>query len=421
VSESTIFPGQDERDGQPGQADQSERDGQSAADARSRRDTTGWPTGLRRRAGLSSRIQTTEQPNIVEDRARLEAASLEPFVGVTIPGGPVPGLFDTPRRVDVSLVHQAGSAYLSALAPDEQRRGLFPVDDPSRRQWANPAVNLLRHGLLLEELDATTRDRALDIVRASLSERGFSAVIDCIRLNRTIGEIRGEVDELNELLYWFSLYGTPASDDPWGWQLDGHHVNVNCTVVDGRLVTTPTFLGAEPVAAFDGRYKGTWALQSEQDKGADLYASLTAAQRSRATLAAELPDEVFTGAGRDNYELDYEGLEFSRLSREQLALAAELIGVYVGREMPASAEARMAEVREHFAQTYFAWIGDPDPNGVFYYRVHSPVIIIEFEHARGIMFDNDHHARNHIHTVVRTPNGNDYGRDYLRQHHERFH
>ena len=58
--------------------------------------------------------------------------------------------------------------------------------------------------------------------------------------------------------------------------------------------------------------------------------------------------------------------------------------------------------------------------GEFYYRVHSPVILVEFDHQRGIALANDEPSRDDIHTVVRTPNGNDYGRDLLRQHHERF-
>jgi hypothetical protein len=81
----------------------------------------------------------------------------------------------------------------------------------------------------------------------------------------------------------------------------------------------------------------------------------------------------------------------------------------------------MREVLAHDSSTYFGWIGDATPGGVFYYRVHSPVILIEFEHQAGVMFDNDVPTRNHVHTVVRTPNGNDYGIDLLRQHHERHH
>jgi hypothetical protein len=52
----------------------------------------------------------------------------------------------------------------------------------------------------------------------------------------------------------------------------------------------------------------------------------------------------------------------------------------------------------------------------FYYRILSPVILIEFDHVSGIVYDNDTPSRDHIHTVVRTPNGNDYGKDLLRQH-----
>jgi hypothetical protein len=59
-------------------------------------------------------------------------------------------------------------------------------------------------------------------------------------------------------------------------------------------------------------------------------------------------------------------------------------------------------------------------DSVFYYRIHSPVILIEFDHQRGVALDNDQPSRNHIHTVVRTPNGNDYGKDLLRQHHAQF-
>jgi len=44
------------------------------------------------------------------------------------------------------------------------------------------------------------------------------------------------------------------------------------------------------------------------------------------------------------------------------------------------------------------------------------VILVEFDHQSGIIYDNDTPSRDHIHTVVRTPNGNDYGKDLLRQH-----
>jgi hypothetical protein len=80
----------------------------------------------------------------------------------------------------------------------------------------------------------------------------------------------------------------------------------------------------------------------------------------------------------------------------------------------------MDEVSAHLRDTYFAWIGDETPDGVYYYRVHSPVILIEFDHQVPIALPGPKAPnRQHIHTVVRTPNGNDYGKDLLRQHYDR--
>ena len=80
----------------------------------------------------------------------------------------------------------------------------------------------------------------------------------------------------------------------------------------------------------------------------------------------------------------------------------------------------MDAVGEHLDSTYFAWIGGSDPDAVFYYRIHSPVVLIEFDHQNpvGTLQKNTPGTptRDHIHTVIRTPNGNDYGQDLLRQH-----
>jgi len=161
-------------------------------------------------------------------------------------------------------------------------------------------------------------------------------------------------------------------------------------------------------------------FRTEEQQGLDLVRALTPEQRRRAILATELPGEVFTAAFRDNVELTYEGIRYGELSSAQQKLLLDLLDTYVGRIRPGHAGLRLAEVRRHLADTCFAWMGGVDEDNAFYYRLHSPVVLIEFDHQRGIVFDNDGPSRHHIHTVVRTPNGNDYGRDLLRQHHARF-
>jgi hypothetical protein len=84
------------------------------------------------------------------------------------------------------------------------------------------------------------------------------------------------------------------------------------------------------------------------------------------------------------------------------------------------AEIRMSEVAARLDETYFAWIGGHTDDSVYYYRIHSPVLLIEFDHQTpiGLRHYNEPGVpyRGHIHTTVRTPNGNDYGKDLLRQH-----
>jgi hypothetical protein len=46
--------------------------------------------------------------------------------------------------------------------------------------------------------------------------------------------------------------------------------------------------------------------------------------------------------------------------------------------------------------------------------------MIELDHHPGVAFDNWVPSRHHVHTVVRTPNGGDYGTDLLGLHHDRF-
>jgi hypothetical protein len=279
----------------------------------------------------------------------------------------------------------------------------------------------MRHGMPLDELTPGQRDLALAVLRASLSPMGFEVARDVMRLNDVIRVITGRDEEYGEWLYWLSIMGTPSADGPWGWQIDGHHLIVNCFVLGDQVVMTPMFMGSEPVSADAGPHAGTRVFRAEEEGGLTLMRALTPAQQGKAVLGQQLPTEVFTAAFRDNFELRYEGVRFDELSMTQQGLLLRLIDTYVQRIRPGHARVRTEELTRHLGETHFAWIGGFAAHSVFYYRIHSPVILIEFDHQRGIAFDNDEPSRNHIHTVVRTPNGNDYGRDLLRQHHERHH
>ncbi len=81
----------------------------------------------------------------------------------------------------------------------------------------------------------------------------------------------------------------------------------------------------------------------------------------------------------------------------------------------------MMDVDRHLDETWFSWYGATDGSQPFYFRIHSPVILAELDHHAGVWLTNRLPARFHVHTILRLPNGNDYGRAYLAQWRERGH
>ena len=125
------------------------------------------------------------------------------------------------------------------------------------------------------------------------------------------------------------------------------------------------------------------------------------------------------GAHQDNRVVPYEGLPCDRLSARQKRDLLDLVECYVEPLPAGPLKARIDEVECHLPDTHFCWIGGTGEASTFYYRIQSPVVFIEFDHHSGVFLTNPDPARFHIHTIVRTPNGNDYGIDLLRQHYAR--
>jgi hypothetical protein len=122
------------------------------------------------------------------------------------------------------------------------------------------------------------------------------------------------------------------------------------------------------------------------------------------------------GAFQDNRIVPFEGVEVGALGRAQKRALMSLAELFVDNLPDGPAEGRMRELERYLDQTHLAWIGPANDIDPFYFRIHSPVVLIEFDHHSGIFLANKEPERFHIHAIVRTPNGGDYGADLLRQH-----
>lgn len=350
-------------------------------------------------------------------------ALAQPYTGIRVPTGMVPGLFPI-RATGVSTkpIVDAAAGFLASLTLAQRLRTQFAVDDPEWRHWSNVDNGIYaRQGVSLRDMTAAQRRAANGILRASLSARGLANSAAIMKTDQTLREINRDSLSYGEDLYFFTIMGTPSSTEPWGWQIDGHHLVINYFVLGDQVVMTPMFMGGEPAVTTTGKYKGNRILQEEQDRGIGFYRTLSPMQSEQATLTREKrANDIKLQADRDNAVLAYEGVSASALSTTQQSALLDLVALYVGNMREDQARVKMADVRAHVAETHFAWVGGATDSSVFYYRIHSPVVLIEFDHQRPVgtrtINDPSKPTRAHIHVMVRTPNGNDYGKDLLAQH-----
>ena len=175
----------------------------------------------------------------------------------------------------------SAGAFLKTLNATQRAKTLFAVDHPEWRKWANQH-SYFRAGVSFEEMSPAQREAALAMLGASLSAKGLKLSRDIMRLNETLGELNGNnFVEYGERKYWISMMGEPSATEPWGWQLDGHHLNVNYFVLRDQVVMTPAFWGSEPAVATSGKYAGTAILQDEQAKGLAMVRALTRSSERR--------------------------------------------------------------------------------------------------------------------------------------------
>lgn len=353
----------------------------------------------------------------------------EPFVGITSDGTVAEGLYALPDAAVESGAATSASgaarAFLGLLTPGELDAVTYELDAPQWRAWSNPEFMVYRVGLRMEVLTEDKVHAIHEVLRASLSPGGYDRVREAMRLNGYLGELVDLPLVMNEHSYWFSVFGEPDAVAPWGWQLFGHHVAVNFVSVGGRHVIAPVFIGGEP-ALSDGSHPPLF--ETREKLALELAASLTDKQRAAAVVYASVLDPAMpegrlhpaderhvAGAFRDNRVIPYEGIPVRELDERQRGLVREIVGDSLGLLVEGQRDLALAEYDAHLDDTWFSWYGATDGSQPLYFRIQSPVIITEFDDHAGVWLNNRLPARFHVHTTLRHPNGNDYGRALIAQ------
>jgi len=351
-------------------------------------------------------MQVWRSPRLV-----LAAASLLACLGIV-------------HGADKSPGEMASSAttFLAGLSAEQRRQAAFPFEGPERLHWHFiPTEMFPRKGLPIAAMSPSQRQLAHGLLRAGLSQRGYLTATAIMDLETLLGALEaaegssgipgrpGELLVRNPEGYFFSVFGTPSPRGAWGWRVEGHHVSLNFTVVNGAFVAaTPSFFGSNPAQVREGPKKGLRILAAEEDSARALLAALDASQRAKAITAAAAPDDIQTMSAPKVDPLSPAGIAARELTPIQRELLLKVIDAYGSAMAPDVAADRMAKITKAGVEKIaFAWAGETERGRRHYYRVQGPTFLIEY--------DNTQNDANHIHSVWRDFEG-DFGRDLLREH-----
>lgn len=359
--------------------------------------------------------------------AKLDSENVnKTYEGITTSNGKENGLFPIKSTgVTTKPIKLAGEQFLKSLTKAQLTKTQYDIDSKEWQEWANVDNGLYsRQGISIKEMSQQQRKLAFQFMQKALSAKGLKLSKDIMKTDQTLRELNNGDPRYDEQLYFFTVMGKPSMTQPWGWQIDGHHLVINYFILGDQVVMTPTFMGGEPIITTSGKYKGNVLFQDEQNIGLKFMQSLSAEQQKQATLSQDKGrNNIAAEAFSDNKTVNYQGLQGIQMTKPQKEQLLVLANQYISNMEEGHAKVEMEDIRKHLDSTWFAWIGKRDKDAVFYYRIHSPVILIEFDHQGpvGIPGQGREATRNHIHTMVRTPNGNDYGKDLLKEHLEKYH
>ena len=317
-------------------------------------------------------------------------------------------------RTGTAVAHDvagAATAWLDSLDPAQRTLASKPFDDAKRTDWhfiPKPA----RKGVQLRDMTEPQQAAALALLRSVLSQVGYDKSVAIMELDEILRVLEGSRAKniRDPKRYFFTIFGTPSDNSPWAISFEGHHLSLNFTVRDGRIVdSTPQFMGANPAVVKTQLpnlpVAGHRVLEAEESVAFELVNSLDEVQRAKAVISPEPPKEI-RGAGEPQPSGEPAvGITWGDLSASQQAVLERLVDVYC-ESMPEEVVAERLQLIEAAAGGWsavkFSWAGSLKPGIGHSSRVEGPTFVVELCNVQP---DAEGNPANHIHCMWRDCTG----------------
>ncbi|MFN8348989.1 MAG: DUF3500 domain-containing protein [Spirosomataceae bacterium] len=313
----------------------------------------------------------------------------------------------------------AAETFLATLTPEQKTIANLSFDSEWRYDWNYTPRQ--RKGLPLKQMNEAQRKTAMSLVRVVLSDKGMEKTEAIIGLEYVLRQVekRPENDTYRDPEnYAFAVFGTPDAKQPWAWSMEGHHLSLHFTLVDGKVEFLPSFFGSNPGIVLPGFIQeGKQVLKEEADAAFKLLNSFDEQQLTKVLISEKAPADMLTTNKRRVDLEKREGLALRDMKPAQQEMFKGLINTYLNRYHVTLKDQELNRIsKADLNEISFVWMGNREPTigpgKGHYYRIHGPTFLIEY--------DNTQNNGNHVHSVVRDLT-NDWGEDLLKMHYEASH
>lgn len=289
----------------------------------------------------------------------------------------------------------AASRVIGSLNKAQIEKATFDFDSPERLNWH--FIPRERKGLSIKEMSGGQRALAFGLLHTGLGASGYLKATTVMSLEQVLRDLeKGSGPVRDPELYFLSIFGKPSNRGKWGWRVEGHHLSLNFTVENGKVVSaTPTFFGANPAEVRQGTREGLRALAEVEDRALRLIQALDESARKVAVVEEAAPKDI-RDANTPQPPTDAAvGLSFAEMNEEQREMLKAIVESYVEDVPMEVGQAWLKEIKEAGPENVkFAWFGPADRSQPHAYRIQGPTFLIEF--------NNTQNNANHIHSVWRS-------------------
>ncbi|WP_341226162.1 DUF3500 domain-containing protein [uncultured Arcticibacterium sp.] len=315
------------------------------------------------------------------------------------------------KNVNTEVLN-ASKQFLASLSEDLKSEAQFDFESPERKSWFYTPVP--RKGLDYRKLSEPQKILAKNMLKASLSETGYKTALAIMQLEsvlKILEKLPEDNDRRDPEKYFFSFFGTPDQSETWAWRIEGHHLSLNYSSENGKIDSaTPLFFGTNParVPANMPLPEGTEVLKDETAMGFAFINALNKKQHDKAKINDKAPYDMVNSNSALAEIKQNEGLPFSEMTQPQQLQLMKIISHHIKRSPQGFAKELILKTEKAGLENlHFVWMGGEKWGEGHYYRIHNPVLLIEY--------DCTQNNNNHVHSVVRDLT-NDWGEDVIANH-----